>query len=259
MRLTYFGANSWLLELGAQRILIDPWLVGSLVFGNLDWLFKGKRRQPLSKLPENINLILLSQGLEDHAHRPTLQQLDRSIPVVASPNAAKVVQSLGYQQVTALSPGQIDTFADQVEIRALPGAPIGLTIENGYLLKDLHSNVTLYYEPHGFPPAELKALAPVDVVISPLVSLVLPLVGPIIKGDATAPEIVQWVHPQVFLPTAVGGDIEYEGLLDSLIRSKGSGEKLRSRLAQEGYSTRVIEPKPREPFEVPLERSPVSG
>jgi len=32
MQLTWFGANSWLLE-WQQRILIDPWLVGSLVFG----------------------------------------------------------------------------------------------------------------------------------------------------------------------------------------------------------------------------------
>ena len=101
MFLTWFDSNSWLLEIGGKRILIDPWLVGSLIFSNLDWLFKGSRSQN-RPIPDNIDLILLSQGLEDHAHPPTLQVLDHSIKVVASPNAAKVIQQLGYTQVTVL-------------------------------------------------------------------------------------------------------------------------------------------------------------
>ncbi|MGD1912253.1 MAG: MBL fold metallo-hydrolase, partial [Rivularia sp. (in: cyanobacteria)] len=28
MYLTYLDSNSWLLEIGGQNILIDPWLVG---------------------------------------------------------------------------------------------------------------------------------------------------------------------------------------------------------------------------------------
>jgi len=171
MHLTYFGANSWLIELGQKRILIDPWLVGSLVFGNLPWLFKGDRTQPLEQIPDKIDLILLSQGLEDHAHRPTLEQLDKTIPVIGSPSAAKVVQQLGYTQVTSLSPGQTFTLANQIEIRAIQGAPIGLQAENAYLLKQLEVGTTLYYEPHGYPCAELKNYAPVDVVISPVVNL----------------------------------------------------------------------------------------
>ncbi len=52
MHLTYFGANSWLIELGKQRILIDPWLVRSLIFGNLPWLFQGQRTGSLASLPD---------------------------------------------------------------------------------------------------------------------------------------------------------------------------------------------------------------
>ena len=29
---TYFGSNSWLLELAGLRVLVDPWLVDALVF-----------------------------------------------------------------------------------------------------------------------------------------------------------------------------------------------------------------------------------
>jgi len=252
MQLTYFGANSWLIELGQQRILIDPWLVGSLIFGNLTWLFKGQRRQPLDSIPDKIDLILLSQGLEDHAHRPTLEQLDRTIPVVASASAAKVVQQLGYNQVKTLTPGQTFTLAAQIEIRALPGAVIGLQVENAYLLKQLESNTSLYYEPHGFPAAEVKNYAPVDVVISPVVSLELPLVGAIIKGNTTALQLAQWLRPQVFLPTAAGGDVEYEGFLASLLRTNGSLDNLRSQLNQNQLPTQVIDPPPGKVIELLL-------
>jgi L-ascorbate metabolism protein UlaG (beta-lactamase superfamily) len=253
MQLTYFGANSWLLELGQQRILIDPWLVGSLIFGNLPWLFKGDRSNPLASLPDKIDLILLSQGLEDHAHKPTLEKLDKTIPVVGSANAVKVVEQLGYTQVTSLSFGQTFTLANQVEIRALPGAPLGpFQQENAYLVKELNNGSTLYYEPHGYPPAEVKNYAPVDVVISPVVSLELPLAGPIIQGNKTALQLAQWVKPQVFLPTAAGGDVSYEGLINALLRTIGSLDELRSQLVQQNLPTQVIDPKVGEPIELKL-------
>ena len=43
MQLTYLDSNSWLMEISGKRILLDPWLVGDLVFGNLPWLFKGRK------------------------------------------------------------------------------------------------------------------------------------------------------------------------------------------------------------------------
>jgi L-ascorbate metabolism protein UlaG (beta-lactamase superfamily) len=136
MYLTWLDSNSWLLEIGQHRILIDPWLVGSLTFANLDWLFKGSRTKE-RPIPENIDLIVLSQGLEDHAHPPTLKQLDRNIPVVASPNAAKVVQELGYTSVTTLAHGETYKLNQQLEITAVPGSPIGPTlIENGYVSRN---------------------------------------------------------------------------------------------------------------------------
>jgi len=40
MYLTWLDSNSWLIELAGKRILLDPWLVGDLTFGNLTWLFR---------------------------------------------------------------------------------------------------------------------------------------------------------------------------------------------------------------------------
>lgn len=254
MHLTWLDSNSWLIEIGGKRILLDPWLVGSLVFGNIDWLFKGSKvtERPI---PENIDLILLSQGLEDHAHPPTLKQLDRTIPVVGSPNAAKVARELGYTQVTALAHEEKFALNKNVEIKAIPGSRIGPTlIENGYLVKELKTGFTLYYEPHGYHSPSLKEEAPVDVVITPIIDLALPLLGPIIKGTKSALEVAKLLQPQVMLPTAAGGDVAFEGLLMSLLRAVGSADELRSSLAENNLSTRVIEPKPGDRFELQLDQ-----
>lgn len=252
MYLTWFDSNSWLIELGGKRILIDPWLVGSLVFGNLDWLFKGSRHSDRA-IPDNIDLIVLSQGLEDHAHPPTLKQLDRTIPVVGSPNAAKVVRELGYTEVTALKHGETFSLDNRVEIKATPGSPIGPTlVENGYLFKELSSCSTLYYEPHGFHSPLVKESAPVDVVITPIVDLALPLIGPIIKGTKSALEVAQSLQPQVMLPTAAAGEVEYAGMLVYALRSVGTIEEFRSKLVENNLSTQVIDPKVGDRFELQL-------
>lgn len=243
MQLTYFDSNSWLIELSGKRILLDPWLVGDLVFGNLSWLFRGTKTTS-RPLPENIDLILLSQGLEDHAHTPTLKQLDHNIPVVASPNAAKVVKELGYTQITILGHEENYIFENAVEIKATPGSPVGPTlVENGYILKALDNGLSLYYEPHGYHSSTLKDLSPIDVIITPIIDLKLPLLGSVIKGQKKALQVCQWLHPQVILPTAAGGDINFEGILTSILSTEGSSDNFRNLLQQNKLSTQVLEPK----------------
>ncbi len=246
MQFTYIGSNSWFLEIGDRRILLDPWLVGPLVFGNAAWLFKGTHRQPPAQ-PENINLILLSQGLEDHAHRQTLASLDKAIPVAGSPSAAKVARELGFKDVSSLPHGTTHTVGT-LEIQAYPGAPVGPQRENAYLLRDLANGKTLYYEPHGFPPEDIKACAPVDAVISPTISLKIPLLGSVINGNDSALQLAEWLQPKYFFSTASGGDIEFSGLLISLLKAVGSTEELRDRLAAKNLATKAVDPVPGEPI-----------
>lgn len=249
---TYLDSNSWLFEIKGKRILIDPWLIGPLVFGNLTWLFRGDRRTSPT-IPEHIDLILLSQGLEDHAHPPTLQQLDRNIPVVASPNAAKVVQGLGYTHITPLAHGEVYTLDNQLQIQATPGSPIGPTlVENGYLIRDPNQGNVLYYEPHGYHSPTLKAISPVDIVITPIIDLKLPLLGSVIQGQKRTLEVAQWLQPQLILPTAAGGDIVFEGLLMSVLRAEGSAETMRSLLSQHNLTAEVVELNPWERVELQL-------
>jgi L-ascorbate metabolism protein UlaG (beta-lactamase superfamily) len=255
MYITWLDSNSWLIEMGGQRILLDPWLVGTLVFGNLPWFFKGSRSAS-RPIPENIDLILLSQGLEDHAHPATLQELDRNIPVVASPNAAKVVRQLGYNQVTVLEHEESFTLAEKVKIQAKPGSLVGpMLVENGYLLVDLINSTTLYYEPHGNHSPSLKNLSPVDVVITPIIDIEIPFVGPIIKGQKSAIQLIEWLKPQVIIPTAANGDLVFEGLLMSLLRSQGDANEFRNTLAKNNLKTELVEPLPGERFELKLSQS----
>ncbi len=254
MHLTWLDSNSWLIEIGGKRLLLDPWLIGPLVFGNSPWFFKGERHTPRT-IPENIDLIVLSQGLEDHAHPETLKHLDKNIPIVVSPNAAKVVKEFGYSQITTLEHGETYTFESSIEIKAVPGSLVGVTlVENGYIFTDLTTNNTIYYEPHGNHSENIKEFAPVDVVISPVVNLNLPLVGPIIKGNDSALQVAQWLQPQVMLPTAANGDVEFSGLLISFLKAEGSVEETKSQLVKNNLATKVITPQPGERLEIELEK-----
>ncbi|MEB3267803.1 MAG: MBL fold metallo-hydrolase [Leptolyngbya sp.] len=255
MRVTWLDNNSWLWEMAHHRILVDPWLVGPLVFGNAPWLFRGERSRPCPP-PDRIDLILLSQGLEDHAHVATLRGLDKAIPVVASPNGARVATDLGFQQVTALAHHHTHTHGEII-VTALPGAPIGPTLkENGYVVMTSDRATRLFYEPHGYHPISLRDHGPVDVVITPMVDLTLPLVGPIIRGRASAQELADWLQPQVMLPTANAGETAYRGLLASLLKAQGSVAEVRQQLAAQGHSTTVLEPAVGVAMDLPLATKP---
>ncbi len=257
MYLTWLDSNSWLWEIAGRRILVDPWLVGALVFGGASWLFRGERPQP-RPLPTDIDMLLLSQGLEDHAHPQTLQALDKSIPVIGSPNAAKVAHQFGFADVTVLEHGQT-LERHGVHLKAVPGAPIGpMLLENGYILTDKATGLKLFYEPHGFHPTDLKAEAPVDVVITPMLDLSLPLLGPIIRGRKSAQELAEWLQPQVMLPTADAGEAVYHGVLVSLLQASGSADEVRQALAHKGKTTQVLEPQVGDRLELPLTPRAVS-
>jgi L-ascorbate metabolism protein UlaG (beta-lactamase superfamily) len=241
MFVTWLDNNSWLWEIAEQRILVDPWLVGSLVFGKADWFFKGEKIHP-QPIPEPIDFILLTQGLPDHAHPDTLKALDKSIPVVGSPNAANVVRDYGFTQVTELAHGE-STTRGGVTVKAVKGAPIGPTLlENGYIVTDTTTGLKLFYEPHGYHQADLKAEAPVDVVLTPMMNLSLPLIGPFIRGVKSADELANWLQPQVMLPTTDARETEYQGLLTSVLSASGGAEQVRQQLAAAGKSIQVLDP-----------------
>jgi L-ascorbate metabolism protein UlaG (beta-lactamase superfamily) len=256
MKLTRIDLNSWLLEAGGKTILIDPWLVETLVFYGQPWLFEATHRTPPIFSPEtlpHIDLILLSQGLDDHAHKPTLSRLDRQIPVVGSPAAAKVVKELGFTDIKALKPWEEMQIGD-LKILAVPGAEVG-QLENGYVICE--PETTLYYEPHISSLETQKQIAErfnIDCLLIPVVGQAFPLLGEVLMGPDKALEVTRRLKPRFVVPTALG-DLEIKGFLPPLIRTLGSLEVFAQHLKTAGLATELRCPKPGESIELIASRS----
>ena len=215
---TYLGANGWFLEVADLRVLLDPWLFGPLVFPPGPWLLKGEMPS-LQPVPESIDLLLLTQGLQDHAHPETLMMLSKDLPVVGSAAAAKVAKRLGFTSVQTLNPGE-STERGPLQIRATAGAAVP-AVENGYLLD--WPGGSLYLEPHGVLDPSLEE-RPVQTGITPVVDLGLPLVGNFITGASVMPDLISRFHPQQVLASTTGGDVRFSGLISKVLEAGGQSE-----------------------------------
>ena len=239
---TYFGANGWLLQFDQLRVLVDPWLTGTLEFPPGPWLFRGQLPRPWPA-PERLDLLLLTQGLPDHCHPASLALLDPQLPVVASPTAARRARELGFQQVTALAPGQSYSIQG-LTILATAGAPVP-QLENGYRLD--HAAGSLYLEPHGYLDPTLAA-EPLDAVITPVVDLGLPLAGAFVRGRQVLPLLLERLRPSTVLASTAGGEVRFDGLLSRALWQRGSAAEAAGAIAARAQPPRFIDPIPGEPY-----------
>lgn len=239
---TYLGANGWLLEFGDLRVLVDPWFTGPLRFGPGGWLLKGELRSP-QPVPERLDLLLLSQGLPDHCHIPSLELLPRDLTVVASFTAARQATRLGFTDVIHLAPGE--RFPEPpLTVIATAGAAVP-QVENGWVLRHPAGNV--YLEPHGFPATDIPSL-PMTAVITPVLNVGLPVAGAFVRGRSALPELLRRLHPTTVLASTTGGDVRFSGLLSSLLRVEGSPEEAAALVAAQGNGCRFIDPQPGVPY-----------
>ena len=234
---TDYGGNGWLLEFNNLRVLVDPWLRGSLSFPPGSWLLKGvlPHERPA---PGTLDLLLLPPCLVDLSLLDSLNLLPRDLPVIGSASAARVVRSLGFHTITTLKPGET-TNHQGLTVRATAGAPVPM-VENGYLLE--HEAGQLYLEPHGFLDPNLPE-QPLDAVITPMVDLGLPALGAFVKGCSVAPELVQRFQPTTMLASTSGGDVRFSGALSGILQMNGSVEQTGRDLPT---STRWLDPTPGE-------------
>jgi len=235
IKATYYGANGWLIELDKARILIDPWLNGDLTFPPGDWLIKGKLGKEI-EVPTNIDFLLLTQGQPDHAHPPTLEKIDKSIPVIASQAASKVVSQIGFTKIKTLKPGETLKIKN-INIQATSGASVP-NIENGYIIYS--SLGSIYIEPHGYLDKKIKPRN-IDLLITPVIDFSLPIAGKFIKGKTVLPQLLKIFNPSTILASTTGGDITFTGIINSLIKVDGSVEDIS---LFKDTSTSLINPEP---------------
>ena len=104
---TWIGHASALVELGQERVLIDP---------------LGRRR--CRELPA-YRAILITHAHIDHLNRWTLDKLDRSAALYVPKGAAHLVADLGFASVTEVEPG------DQLSVGALDVAGVPTRHDEG--------------------------------------------------------------------------------------------------------------------------------
>ena len=236
-------------------VLVDPWLVGALTFGPppLDALYSG--RKPSGELgigaAAGSDVILLSQGLPDHAHEETLRQLDKRLPVVASPTGAAVARACGFTDVRSLAHGE-SCLVRGVRFTATPGALVGppwSTRENGFLVEDGTEGLLLYYEPHCDHARDALAATlggrRVDVAVLPVAAISLAGYPLVLGSPERVLDLLRLLMPAVLVPLR-NDLIREQGVIAPLVWTEpGAVVAVRAALqadAQLMQRVRIVEP-----------------
>ena len=222
---TYLGSNGWFIKFPKTNLIIDPWLKGDLIFPPGEWFFKGSLGEEIS-LDKEIDIILLTQGLPDHCHIPTLEMFSKDIPIICPKSASGILEKIGFNSIKVLKPTE-KTKQLNLSFEATAGAPVP-QIENGYIVKDAQNN-GFYIEPHGYLDESLNKQN-LDAVITPTKNLELPLVGSFVKGADVIPKLIKKFNPKFILSSTVGGDAKYSGFLNNFISVHEYKEELNCNL-----------------------------
>ena len=218
---TYLGSNGWLINFKKTNLIIDPWLKGDLIFPPGEWFFKGSLEEDIS-IDKKIDIILLTQGLPDHCHVPTLEMFRKDIPIICPKSAVETLKKIGFSSIKVLKPTDKTTHFN-LSFEATAGAPVP-QIENGYIVKDDQDN-GFYIEPHGYLDENLNKQN-LHAVITPTKNLELPLVGSFVKGADVLPKLINKFNPKFILSSTVGGDAKYSGFLNKFISVQEFKEEL---------------------------------
>ena len=208
---TYLGSNGWIIEFSKSKIVIDPWLRGDLVFPPGEWFFKGSLENDIPT-PQNIDLILITQGLPDHCHIPSLKLFSKDIEIICPKSAFKIIKELDFSSIRIIEPSEKLFFKD-IQIEATSGAPVP-QIENGYIVENEEGS--FYIEPHGYFDKNIKSRK-LDAVITPTKNLGLPIVGPFVRGAEVLPDLIDRFNPNYILSSTIGGDAKFSGFLNNFI------------------------------------------
>ena len=242
----YLETNTWHFKFNSLEILVDPVLASPLDFG-MPLIYTGKPRvvdglKELQDLSVRCNHVLLSQGLDDHAHTPTLEKLRSlrpSMQYICPQSAASILQRCGVKDshITVLNPGEstvISTYSveESIEVLATNGALLGppwQQKENGYILRNysqrsrLSSLPSIYYEPHCmYNDAEISKYQ-VDYVITPIIAQLLPSFT-LVDGGQKALRLAERLGAKYIVPMA-NGNLQQSGLLSTLIAKKGTNKE----------------------------------
>jgi hypothetical protein len=229
--------TSWVLTMGAVRLLLDPWLVGAEVDG-VAWFHRAELAHapvPVDALGA-LDAVVVSQPFADHCHLETLALLPPTLPVLAVPAACKTLRAaLPGRTIVPIPPypAAVDvpvTAANATTVDSTPVAPGGgamaavrvshvppppwyrLDFVHGgllFLMPDAQAPDNLLYAPHGlsrtqWPPAPPPVPAPrIDTLLCTCTRFGLPrwLGGTVNLGLDAAVALAAACQPRVVVDT----------------------------------------------------------
>ncbi len=138
MKVTMISHCCLLVEMGGKKILTDPWMTEPQYWGRLYHRFG--LGMTIEELPP-LDLVIATHGHDDHLDPPTMERLDKSIPVAIFNKAAGKARGFGFTDVRPMKAG--DGFnLDDLEVMARFGKhPGGLVT---FVLRDKKEN-TLFF------------------------------------------------------------------------------------------------------------------
>lgn len=273
--LVYVGINTFTLDIAGQRLLVDPLLVGDLVFAGQAWAYSGSRREEalaaaaavdVKNVRSDFDAIVLSQGLPDHAHPQTLREIDRRMLILASPSAGPVCQRLGFENVRVLAPGASLVLGEFCRITAVPGSVVGppwQDPENGWVFEDTRpGGLAVGTEPHGNFLGPLLGTSFKRVPRAPPVrvdALLIPLTRtaiagyPLVNGVPEALDTLRRLRPTPrFVLPLKNSEIDSAGALAGALAEEGSVAELQDQLLTDPRlrDVRVLDTIPGQPTQI---------
>eukprot|EP00580_Thalassiosira_gravida_P009206 CAMPEP_0201635114 /NCGR_PEP_ID=MMETSP0493-20130528/7778_1 /ASSEMBLY_ACC=CAM_ASM_000838 /TAXON_ID=420259 /ORGANISM="Thalassiosira gravida, Strain GMp14c1" /LENGTH=344 /DNA_ID=CAMNT_0048107043 /DNA_START=178 /DNA_END=1212 /DNA_ORIENTATION=+ len=249
---THLEGNGQLWQATTKRntqasIVIDP-IASQLDFG-IPNLYRANKnilseRQTIDLICDaNPSHCLLTMGLDDHTHLPTLEQLQARMPelqYVIAPSCEQKLLEFGLNSdfITVLDHGEVCTLAEGATATATEGALVGppwQKRENGYILELNHSNrnnnisedgLSIYYEPHADVILNNISKLRADIMISPVTKQSLPAQVPsvgqytLVYGGETTLQIAEILGARVLVPLG-NGALDVDGPLAGLVAAEG--------------------------------------
>lgn len=232
--ITHLANNTFVLSTPETTLLIDPWLTSDLVFLN-PLFFRGSKpatgQQAAAKLDLSaIDAVLLTQGLPDHAHPPSLRLLDREKPIYAPNKARKLLHELEFRNVHFMEAGKYCELQHGVKLTAAKGSVVGPPWSEPQLAYIIEFTgpeggvSRIYHEPHGNHDDTVlqKWKGKLDAALAPVISTKIPLLGnyALVNGVEEAVGLCRKVIPRKCV-TFDNSSEETSGVLPRFLQSRG--------------------------------------
>jgi L-ascorbate metabolism protein UlaG (beta-lactamase superfamily) len=199
--------NSWYLEIGNLRLLIDPWLEGAEIdyfpWFNTQW----HRTKPIKyhDLP-SYDAVLITQKYPDHFHKITLARLQPKKVICPRSVKKRLEKLLPHAEVIGMGKKCRFIESEGVTIHFLPTPRKIDPIYDAFLLDDGEQSVFL--APHGFAPSAIPKsvisyASPCKLLIMPFNKYSLPPVlgGTVSPGMKNVKELCDVLNPKHVVAT----------------------------------------------------------